>query len=648
MREKARTPGERAGRRSRRSARPISPTPSLLLALLPLACLLLAGCGLTPASTGAAGDLSAARPQQGDRSLTRPSPTPFLSTPTATATAALTSASAAVASATPAGPWLMLSPNSGPPGTVVTIAGFIPTSAAGAAGSASGRPNADVSYVNACWASCGPNGLLNRSLPVRWSADQPGRFSTQFTIPAVPWLGLDGPRTPAPGAYAITLQGLAPVFGPGPKDLGPALGATFHLTGPTPSQCRAGAACARLRLSPSAAPPGTLVQVQGWAPLVEESGLPGGALSYMLVVEPGHDALQLQSSSGQPSSFLGQAANGDLSGAFRVPMSVGLSHSLTPGAYTLALQTYRSAAPGQPEASVPGQALPDVATVLPVHNGGTLVSQRILQAPTVFTVTAAPTWASLGRFQPFWTAQTGGSLFADPNDARRLAYCGPDGVYVSADGGATWATIPVAAALADVRARYPQQGGPPPTACGDATLDPDHPQSFSVTFGLGVPLSAVVGYGTSDGGRTWSSPTWPGSVDVGHQGPAELVALSSSDVALLSADGQYPLRVSHDGGASWETVSLPSIPGMGASLPWDSAPQWLPSGDLLLTPTSGPARLLLTGAATWCSVASAILPEASRPEVIGTRLWWLQPEGNPITLLTPRSVPLDHLRCAAP
>ncbi|MGI8916726.1 MAG: sialidase family protein [Chloroflexota bacterium] len=390
---------------------------------------------------------------------------------------------------------------------------------------------------------------------------------------------------------------------------------------------------------------------------------------------------------------------------------------------------------------LPGVLLTGVATIIPAAREDKTVSSRVIQAPTSFTVTAAPAWASLGQLYPLWSAWGGvGGIVADPRNPRRLAYCGRHGIRRSVDSGVHWSAIALTGVLADLAAHYPQPGGPRPSSCASFALDPDHPQSLFVTFGLGVPMSGVVAYQsrdggaswqptpapagfaadqfggfvltgqaiqarfggapaaysrsspvaveqTTDGGRTWTpaqltcpgagpclrwgpapywwsmgaampqaievstdggatwgSPIWPRSVDVGHRGPSELVALSATSAALLSSGSRYPLRVSHDGGRIWRDVALPASPGLGTSFPQDTALQLLPNGALLATTYGGPPRLLLPGAEAWCSVRRVTLP-MTLPQVIGSRLWWLQPVGRPITSVAPRSIPLADLQC---
>jgi hypothetical protein len=658
------------------------------------AVVLLAGCGLAPLNRRATPDLSLTTSQNGGRSV--PSPSPVVALPAATTTVAPTPTLAA-ASPPPAGPSLLLSPTSGPPGTVVQVTGNVPVPLP-ASGSAL-RYNEP--FVDVCWDGCA--GGISGQVTAHWSPAEPTHFSLHFTVPALPWMGAEGPHPLAPGAYSVTIVCLTPPAAGRYIHCPPPLTAMFHLTGPVPTLCNAGP-CGQISLLPTQGPSGTLVHVQGWAPLGRLAGGPGAADGYTLQVQ--HHGAVARAVDG--TATVTQSPNGSISGSLRLPAGEDGQGPLQPGTYRVVLQ-----------------------------HGHAALSQR-------FTVTAAPAWASLGRRQPLWTAWTGARLSADHRDPRRLAYCDRAGLHASFDAGRSWRAIPIAAALADVRTRYPQPNGPPPASCGGVTLDPDHPASAYVTIDLGAPPSAVVGYATnddgrqwqplpapagfpaghfggfavarrtvqalfgagsgdsrhppaygveatddggrtwqpahltcppagpclrwgpapswwsmgaampqwlersSDGGVTWSPPAWPERVDVGHQGPAELVALSARTVALLAPGGPYPLRLSQDGGAQWHVISMPAIPGLGFTLPPGATLQWLPSGDLLLTPLAGPARLLLPGATTWCAVASTTLPAAVQPAVIATRLWWLQAEGSPIRGYAARRVPLDRLRCAAP
>ncbi len=149
---------------------------------------------------------------------------------------------------------------------------------------------------------------------------------------------------------------------------------------------------------------------------------------------------------------------------------------------------------------------------------------------------------------------------------------------------------------------------------------------------------------SGDGGRTWTTLAWPAPVDL-DQGQGQLVALSSSEIALVDGTGPYPLMVSHDGGQTWQVIVLPTLnPAGGPPLLYDGL-QLLPTGALLSQQYQG-WMLLPPGAPAWCQIPGLTLPNGIvTPQAVGDRLWWLTPPTNSGGAMVPRSVPLSALRC---
>lgn len=204
------------------------------------------------------------------------SPTSVLATPVPSPTLAPT--------ATPTGSWISLSPASGPPGTIVEVHGYVPHAPTPHIVNGQAEP----SHGNGCWDGC-PNGLREDALPLIWSTTQPGHFTMPFVVPSAPWVTADGAHSLTPGDYTIGVTCLIPPTvakkGPGfvPCDQRPtAATTTFHLTGPGSPRCQT-APCAQLTLSPDHGPPGTEVQVSGWAPLNDIIG--NQPFVYNLVIE---------------------------------------------------------------------------------------------------------------------------------------------------------------------------------------------------------------------------------------------------------------------------------------------------------------------------------------------------------------------------
>jgi hypothetical protein len=162
---------------------------------------------------------------------------------------------------------------------------------------------------------------------------------------------------------------------------------------------------------------------------------------------------------------------------------------------------------------------------------------------------------------------------------------------------------------------------------------------------------------STNGGRIWAPPKWPDVVSTRYSS-AELVALGPTTTALISSglgNPDYPFLLSTDGGATWEVVALPTVPGSALDPPHvPTALTMLTNGSLLGwndTPPSGTGGwdLLQPGAAAWCRAADTAVPGArgsmSPFQVIGDRLWWIDEPGPTVVPLQIRSVAISALRC---
>lgn len=495
--------------------------------------------------------------------LSPAAPRPVTTATAPTATTAPTSSASGTAAATgagaatctpPAGPVtaaaaIHLNPASGGPGTVICITGYLPGGPDAAHASEEQR-NATI-----CWDGC--TGGLTESRQVAWSAGRAGFFATHLTVPTTAWLTSDGPEPLTPGAYRVGVQCLSPTAGG--CALQPAqAAASFRLTGAASRRCGPGQPCATLTLSPTAAIPGTTVQVSGWAPLTQIIGQPMG---YTLVFDQGSNPPLV----GQVS----QRLDGTIQGSFRVPDTVygrkGQT-ALAAGRYTVALEAFFHGGVGKP-----------------VTRGAYVVGNRLLLAPTPLTVSAAPTWASLGTIHPL-VIQPSADLFAGGITAAgaTLAYCVPGGVRVSRDGGKTWSTVPAAGVgAAAARAGYALQRGA--TACASALADPAHPGSVYATFGLVTapchcaPPYFMVGMVTSDGGQTWQVVPQPAAIKPsnGDRGFGGFQAQGGGVAALFGSGfrstGAPTVEVSTDGGRTWTAGQL-ACPATGPCVRWGPAP----------------------------------------------------------------------------
>ncbi len=263
------------------------------------------------------------------------------------------------------------------------------------------------------------------------------------------------------------------------------------------------------------------------------------------------------------------------------------------------------------------------------------------------------------------------------------------GGFFTSDGGQTWQPVPVPpettmghfggfrlaghAVQALFRTAPPAVTGPgapatlqvpPPiveqTSDGGATWTEASPAcppaGPCVTWGSlpsGIGSCAMHGYDQTlyfslDGGRTWASPDWPRGVNACN--PNQLAALSPSMVALASGGieegGTFPLRLSIDGGRTWQVIGLPPLPppatpGVFLGL------QLLPDGRLLATDGHSAWYLLAPGTSQWCRVIPGTLPASTRiVQVAGDQLWWLEAAADQGARPVPHNLSLADLACS--
>ncbi len=526
-----------------------------------LGILVLAACTPTARSAGPT-PLAAA---QGSTTPTPPAAAP----PTV-----LTTRPAATPNASPtaSGPWITLSPDAGPPGTVVRIDGFLP----GGPSVVNAHTDGILGHANLCWGTC-PDGLSEEAVPVTWSDAQPGRFTMQLTVPSTSWLAADGPHSPVPGDYSVGVQCLAPTI---PTKKGPDFkpcriqeaqaSATFHLLGPTPPQS---GLVAQLRFTPMSGPPGTLVQVRGWAPLNQIVG--GQPFPYSLTLQKGGSATGYTPQLGQ----LHQDIDGDLSGSFRVPMSAPPLGLLAPDSYTIAIEAIHTVSQPATPPTAAGVA------IRPLNKGAG--AERITLAPTAFRITAAPSWASLGTVHPLWVQRStqlygAPAVVGDPADPQRLAYCTDRGIRVSSDSGKVWSTIPTAGAIQALATTPFQffQAGNLATACADVVLDPTHPHSYYATFGVvkkgqSAPPEYLIGLVTTDDGQSWQVVPTPEGYALdqfgGFQVNGQVVEVLFGGRTTSQGPRPFAGETTTDGGQTWTEGRL-TCPSSGPCIRWGPAP----------------------------------------------------------------------------
>jgi hypothetical protein len=602
---------------------------------------------------------------------------------------------------TPQGAWIAVSPQTASPGATVQIQGYLP----GGPDQAAAESDRTLQHANLCWQDC-QKGFVIQGLSVAWSATQPGNFTIQAQLPAVPYLTADGPHELAAGDYTLGIQCL------GPEQSGcanqPAQATTtLHLQGQAQKTCP-NSACAELTLSPDQAGPGAAVSASGWAPLDRIIGSLAFGYSIVLVEADGQTV------------ELGQAdqqVDGSFTASFVVPESVPGSGPLQPGQYNLGLQAERS----QDASAKPR-----------------LVAQAGFQVGTSLA------WKDLAAGKPAWVQPsaeiTGSALRASPTGA--LLYCSVGKINISSDSK-TWKQVSTVGVEAAAQSSgYPlAEETPGSPVCLTALADPLHADSFYATFrtmkaDAGAPPVYVMGFSTSDGGASWQavpvpaettaeqfggfgyqvqaiealfdgdgptpgplfaeltrdggktwapgtlacpeggaclrwgpaastisgmgSPapqyvmisgnggqawTFPGiSVELRAQGPFELAAFGKAGGLLIGGSSDFPLQVTRDGGANWSVISLPALPGGGTVFP---GLQLLPDGSLLAIPDGGAWQKLAPGAANWCALAASPLPAQPLQLIAaGDQVWWLtQPDTGSGQEPQPQNTPLAALQC---
>lgn len=209
--------------------------------------------------------------------------------------------------------------------------------------------------------------------------------------------------------------------------------------------------------------------------------------------------------------------------------------------------------------------------------------------------TTAPTTTSSSRL--LWVSSSA-DLFnrvisVDPGNPQRIAYCAPDQIRLSLDGGQTWEDpIPTEGISA-----IAQENGytifDVSSTCYSVTLDPNSPDSFYAVFAtaqeeFGAPPVFYMGFFTSDHGLTWLLVPPPSPATLEDFGG--FWNLNGETVeAMFTIPGQISdptqnilIQETADGGIHWQLGDLhcpkagpcvrwgpaaSNIPGMGSPLP---------------------------------------------------------------------------------
>jgi hypothetical protein len=185
------------------------------------------------------------------------------------------------------------------------------------------------------------------------------------------------------------------------------------------------------------------------------------------------------------------------------------------------------------------------------------------------------------------------------------------------DGGAHWRTTGLTCPAAGPCLRFGALPGSLP-GMGAATLDP------LVT--------------SADGGRHWQTLAWPSGALLAQgllrTGQAQLAWLGGARLAFVDPESTYPLRLSLDGGATWQDVRLPVPAGTAWRVRNGESPfavlMLLGNGDLLAAtaPANGGSAqwwVLRPGTGTWVRDSAIHASDATgRLVLAGGRLYGLR------------------------
>ena len=126
----------------------------------------------------------------------------------------------------------------------------------------------------------------------------------------------------------------------------------------------------------------------------------------------------------------------------------------------------------------------------------------------------------------------------------------------------------------------------------------------------------------------------------------QIVDLQDGAALLIDSVSADPVQITTDGGRTWQSAALPSLPSLLAEPPYQSL-LMLPDGALLASRESSGAAptwyLLPAGSGSWQSVPASVLPRTASPvTAVGGRLWWCRtgPAGQAATV---HSTPLGAL-----
>src|SRR5438093_2301422 len=407
-----------------------------------------------------------------------------------------------VGTVNPPGSSITVTPRSGPPGTVVTVSAYVP----GTSPDSRWAQETDL-----CWADCD---ALAGSSEIDWSSSTPGEFTLHFTVPAAPWFTGTRVSPLRPGRYAVIVPCATTFENPRGLCTGVSLETQFELTGGGSGLCQTAANCAVLESSPREGTPGTLLAVNGWAPLI---GLNGGGF------------LQMAIESHPPQSKLGSPSPKPIASMpFTVIPAPGWAS--LPAIHPISLQRTGMDAIGVDPGNPRRFAYCGSGAIKITTNAGSswstisLAGVRAASGATNYPIPGSFTAGLLTCASVVLDARYPGTIYAVFEAVPRNSAPPPFYfvAYLSRNSGRSWQPVPVPA-----QSEMGLFGGFRAYATGTAALFWSQPARNA-----GGPASFLVQQ-TVDGGRTWQAA----NLRCPSRGPC--IALGAQDNARCMAIGEY-------------------------------------------------------------------------------------------------------------
>jgi len=553
---------------------------------------------------------------------------------------------------------LTLAPRAGAPGTTVTVTGTLAEPLQ--------KPN---THIDLCFDGC-RDGLDYSGVQATWTSGR--TFKASIVVPDAPWVERDPTRVVVPktGSVPIGVRCLS-ADAPGCGLLGAVATASFHLKVHHSPISATIQGYARLRATPSAARPGDILRISGFAPLASVIGSDDPFISQFHVASGagtgpevrfvkhakglgsteffrfGHATFKVQAAPAFASLRHTQAVGQPIEDALSPVAAVGGGGSSAPSETAWC-------EPGAVQVS--GSATTHVSRTFPTTEAvAELTKAELAPYPPVGHDDAACVGVALAAGHPHFALAV---FLVNPHDTAP-----PFGLVAmeTTDGGATWTPIPVPTGAAETTFGGVRATGSKVVAIfasardlsssaplAEVTTDGGrrwHPSSLAcptegpcVTFGPYRPGNCAMNGSTQallrsgNNGSSWTSVAWPSFVE--SCDPAELVPTGPKRALLANSGSGYLLEQTSDGGQTWSTVGVPEIPGhqegMGFS-PFQGGLVVLSDASLLGWRTHDGAEpttswyLLEARSSSWCPLEH-VLPTGGEvkatPEPIGNELWW--------------------------